>query len=165
MIKKAFLMLALLLATTVQIGAQEVYNEIKRKVQASLDDDTTNSAVRKISQFKMDALDYMLLKMREQMPDSATYFLDRQAYDLNQFVSVYIGCVTTVAAQSKEQQVEVMKLFVDASVSNPLFNDPDTELTLSYYNNDKCLTPFSLDTDWRKALAAVLSYKFGEKKD
>lgn len=163
--KKFILLLTLAFATTAPIMAQEVYNEIKRKVQAALDDDTTNSAVRRISQFKMDALDYMLLKMREQMPDSATYFLDRQAYDLNQFVNVYIGCVTTVASQSKEQQVEVMKLFVDASVSNPLFNDTDTELTLSYYNDDKCLTPFSLDTDWRKALAAVSARKFGDTKD
>lgn len=153
------LTLALSICTTTA-SAQRVYNEIKGKVQAALNDDTTNSIVRKISQFKMDALDYMLIKMREQMPDTSTTVLDEQALALNQYIGVYIKFITDVHSKSKEEQVEVLKLFMDASYSNPFFNDSDKELTLSYFNDEKSITRFSLDTDWRKALAAVLNYKF-----
>ena len=44
---------------------------------------------------------------------------------------------------------------MDVSFSNPLFDDPDKELTLGYYANGECLTRFSLDTDWRRAVAAI----------
>lgn len=156
------IIIGLLLAITVgaKASAQKVYNEVKRTVEASLCDDTTNSVVRSINQFKKDALDYMLIKMREQMPDSSTTLLDEQALALNQYVSVYIKFLTNIHDKSKEEQVEVLKLFMDASYSNPFFHDPDTELTLGYYNNEQCLTRFSLDTDWRQALAAVLNHKF-----
>lgn len=158
--KKILIMLAMLMATGATLSAQDVYNEVRRKAQAALDDDTTNSVVRKISQFKADALDYMLIKMREDMPDSTTAFLDHQAYALNEYVGVYLRMVMGVRDKSKDEQVAVLKLFMDASYSNPLFNDPDTELTLSYFNDESCLTRFSLDTDWRKAMAAVASHKF-----
>ena len=49
----------------------------------------------------------------------------------------------------------MIKMFMDASYSNPLFNDKDTELVLSYYNSAQSMTRFSLDTDWRKAVAAI----------
>ena len=51
--------------------------------------------------------------------------------------------------------MKMIKMFMDASYSNPLFNDKDTELVLSYYNSAQSMTRFSLDTDWRKAVAAI----------
>ena len=53
-------------------------------------------------------------------------------------------------------QVKVIRLFMDASYSNPLFHDTEHELTLSYYVRADCMTRFSLDTDWRRANVAVM---------
>ena len=48
-------------------------------------------------------------------------------------------------------------LFMDASISNPMFDDNDEETTMSYVKDGNELTPFSLNTDWQKAYAAVKS--------
>ena len=44
---------------------------------------------------------------------------------------------------------------MDASKSNPLFDDEDTETTDSYILEGNQLTPFSLNTDWPRAYAAA----------
>ena len=93
--------------------------------------------------------------MQEQMPDSSTTVLDKQALSLNSFINLYIKHVLLDTTAQKQEQVERIKLFMDASYSNPLFSDTDTELTQSYYANPKAITRFMLDTDWRKALLAV----------
>lgn len=150
------LILSLLLTATLggSAKAQAVYNEIRSNAQAAAQTATSGLA-KQIGQFKVDALDYMLIKMREQMPDSTTAFLDKQAYALNNFIGFYLQKIAEMATMPKARQVKVIKLFMDASVSNPLFNDKDTELTLGYYEQADCLTRFSLDTDWRRAVAAV----------
>ena len=96
-----------------------------------------------------------MLKMREQMPDSTTAFLDIQAYSMDSFVNHFISSILDNKGKAEELQVETLKLYMDASYSNPLFNDTDIELSQSYYSNESCLTRFSLDTDWRKALLAI----------
>ena len=42
-------------------------------------------------------------------------------------------------------------MFMEVSITNPLFNDTDYETVHSYINEGSELTPFSLDTDWEKA--------------
>lgn len=136
--------------------AQEVFKQIRDNAEKSATEVGGNEMVKQINRFKVDALDYMLLKMREQMPDSTTQFLDKQAYAMNNFVNFYVKTILENRDLPQAMQVKTMKLFMDASVSNPLFNDTDEELTLSYYANGSCLTRFSLDTDWRKASAAII---------
>ena len=60
-------------------------------------------------------------------------------------------------------QIKVIKQFMDVSLSNPLFNDSDTEMVHAYVNDGNSLTRFSLDTDWRRASAAI--YNLREKKE
>ena len=48
-------------------------------------------------------------------------------------------------------------MFMDASVSNPLFEDADEDNTMSYIIKGGELTPFCLNTDWQKAYAAAHS--------
>lgn len=151
------ILFTLLLALTVSgVYAQDIFNEIKSNAQKTVADPTANQMVKQISQFKLDALDYLIIKMREQMPDSTAIFLDKQAYAMNNFITYYIQNILDNQTKPKAQQLQVMKLFMDASYSNPLFNDPDAELTLSYFSNGECLTRFSLDTDWRRAVVAVM---------
>lgn len=153
--KNIFISIVFSLLPLIGINAQDAYNEIRSKSVAQVNDPLTNDMVRQINQFKVDALDYMLIKMREQMPDSNAIFLDHQAVSMNGFIGLYIKKILEFKDLPEARQVKIIKKFMDASYSNPLFNDPDTELTLGYYSKGDCLTRFSLDTDWQKALAAI----------
>jgi hypothetical protein len=78
-------------------------------------------------------------------------------------VNFYVEKLIESTTKPNVQQVKMIKMFMDASYSNPLFNDKDTELVLSYYNNADSMTRFSLDTDWRRA-AAALAHLYGLDK-
>ena len=151
--KKVILFALLAIATSMQ--AQEAYNELRQKAKTTVNDPKTNAVVRQISQFKLDALNYMAIKMQEEMPDSSATFLDKQAIAMDNFVNFYVEKLIESTKLPNVQQVKMIKMFMDASYSNPLFNDKDTELVLSYYNSAQSMTRFSLDTDWRKAVAAI----------
>lgn len=154
--KKLFISILFACLPLTGVLAQDAYNSIRSKAATEVEDPLTNGMVKQISQFKVDALDYMMIKMRDQMPDSSTSYLDSQAVALNEFINLYIKKILEINVLPKNKQVKVIRAFMDASYSNPLFNDPDTELTLSYYSKMDCLTRFSLDTDWRKASVAVV---------
>ncbi len=149
------ILILLLLAFSVSTQAQQAYNQLRKKAQTTVDDASANQLVKQISQFKLDALNYLAIKMREEMPDSAVTFLDKQSIAMDNFVNFYIEKLIASTQLPDVEQVKMTKMFMDISYSNPLFNDKDTELTLSYYNRADCLTRFSLDTDWAKAAAAV----------
>ena len=151
--KKVILLALLAIATSMQ--AQEAYNELRQKAKTTIADPKTNAVVKQISQFKLDALNYMAIKMQEVMPDSSVTFLDKQAIAMDNFVNFYVERLIESTKKPNVQQVKMIKMFMDASYSNPLFNDKDTELVLSYYNSAQSMTRFSLDTDWRKAVAAI----------
>ena len=151
--KKVILFALLAIATSMQ--AQEAYNELRQKAKTTVNDPKTNAVVKQSSQFKLDALNYMAIKMQEEMPDSSATFLDKQAIAMDNFVNFYVEKLIESTKLPNVQQVKMIKMFMDASYSNPLFNDKDTELVLSYYNSAQSMTRFSLDTDWRKAVAAI----------
>ncbi len=151
--KKLIIIMLLIACTTAQ--AQQVYNELRKKAQTTVSDPQANSLVKQISQFKLDALNYLAIKMREDMPDSTVVFLDKQAMAMDNFVNFYVEKLIESTQQPNAVQVKMIKMFMDVSYSNPLFKDSDKELVLSYYNRADCLTRFSLDTDWCKAVAAI----------
>ena len=159
--KKVILLGLLAIATSMQ--AQEAYNELRQKAKTTVADPKTNAVVKQISQFKLDALNYMAIKMQEVMPDSSVLFLDKQAISMDNFVNFYIEKLIESTKQPNVEQVKMIKMFMDASYSNPLFEDKDTELVLSYYNSADSMTRFSLDTDWRKAVAAI-AYLYNKKE-
>ena len=159
--KKLILLALLAIATTAQ--GQEAYNELRQKAKTTLSNPNANAVVKQISQFKLDALNYMAMKMREVMPDSSATFLDKQAIAMDNFVNFYIEKLIESTKQPNVEQVKMIKMFMDASYSNPLFEDKDTELVLSYYNSADSMTRFSLDTDWRKAVAAI-AYLYNKKE-
>ena len=159
--KKLILLALLAIATTAQ--GQEAYNELRQKAKTTISNPNANAVVKQISQFKLDELNYMAMKMREVMPDSSATFLDKQAIAMDNFVNFYIEKLIESTKQPNVEQVKMIKMFMDASYSNPLFEDKDTELVLSYYNSADSMTRFSLDTDWRKAVAAI-AYLYNKKE-
>jgi len=145
----------LLLTTATAATAQQVYEQVRSKALTVASNPNANPMLKQINQFKVDALNYMGMKMREQMPDTTAVFLDKQAYAMNNFMSFYMRTIIENQKQPAAFQVKLIKLFMDASYSNPLFNDPDQELVLSYFSDGNSLTRFSLDTDWQRAYIAV----------
>lgn len=155
--RKHLFTLLLCLTCTVGVQAQDVFLQIREKAQSGVSDPDANVVMKKINKFKVDELDYLSMKMKECMPDSSVTFLDRQAFAMNSFLTLYMTTVLKAHSQPKAFQVKVLQLFMDASYSNPLFNDEDKEVTLSYYSRSDSVTRFSLDTDWRRAIAAAMA--------
>lgn len=148
-------LLVLMLFIGMNAQAQEVYNELRTKNKQLVENPQTHGLVRSISQFKVDALNYLAIKMQEDMPDSTVYFLDRQALAMDNFVQFYIKKLVEYNEMPQSLQTEMTKMFMETSKNTPLFKDKDKELSLSYYNNGECLTRFSLDTDWEKAYEII----------
>lgn len=153
--KKIIMTLMLLLTTMSNIQAQEIYTEVKRMAQANVDNSNADPLIRQINKFKLDALNYMAMKMREEMPDSTAEFLDKEALSLHIFITNYTNSLVSNSQQPAAHQMKVIKAYMDASYSNPLFNDNDKEIVLAYFNDGNNLTRFSLDTDWRRAVLAA----------
>ena len=151
--KKILIVLMLFIGMNAQ--AQDVYNELRQKNKELIENPQTNELVRHISQFKFDALNYLAIKMKEEMPDSSVIFLDQQALAMNQYVTFYIKKLVEFNEMPQALQTEMTKMFMDTTLNTPLFRDKDKELTLSYYNNGESLTRFSLDTDWIKAYETI----------
>ncbi len=163
--KQILIILLSLFPVLSSVKAQDVFLEIRNTALDATLSPTNNDIIKQVNQFKVDALDYMLTKMREQMPDSTTSFLDKQALAMNSFVTYYIQSIVESNSLPAAMQLKITELFMDASYSNPLFNDQDKELVLSYFADGKCITRFSLDTDWRRANVCVYLEMEKIKKD
>ncbi len=149
------ILLVCLLTISMNMQAQEVFQELRQKNRAIVENPQSNELVRQIGQFKLDALNYLIIKMQEEMPDSSAYYLDVQAYSMDQYVQFYIKKLVELNKMPQSLQEQMTKIFMDTSRQFPLFKDKDQEMVLSYYNRGECLTRFSLDTDWEKALEAI----------
>ena len=160
--KRLFLFLIMALAMSGQAAAQDVANEIIKLSKAIVDDTKQDLQTRRIAYFKVNVINYMKMKVRDEVlrdtNDLKVFnenikMLNEQSYAMYQFVNLFVKHLSE--SNKKEAKEVVMTRFRNASINNPLFNDMDLDLVLSYYNNPEYLTRFSLDTDWMKALEEV----------
>jgi hypothetical protein len=94
--------------------------------------------------------------MKEQMPDSSATYLDNQAYALHNFIILYTKTMKMRVNEPKNAQLANIKMFIDASIENPLFADKeDLDYVMSYVKNASSPIRFSLDTNWVKAYLVV----------
>lgn len=135
--------------------AQEVYNLVLENATRMVNTPSTNFTQTRISQFKRTTLIYMKTKALETMPEVKEDFLNTQAYYLSEFLSLFFDEILKDHKLDPESRKQKIYMFMETSLANPLFNDPDTETTHSYINEGTELTPFSLDTDWQKAYTAA----------
>ena len=160
--KRLFLFLIMALAMSGQAAAQDVANEIIKLSKAIVDDTKQDLQTRRIAYFKVNVINYMKMKVRDEVlrdtNDLKVFnenmkMLNEQSYAMYQFVNLFVKRLAE--SNKKEAKEVVMTRFRNAAINNPLFNDMDLDLVLSYYNNPEYLTRFSLDTDWMKALEEV----------
>ena len=143
-----------LLATTA--NAQAVFEEIKQMAQKQVSDPHTSTVVKEINRFKVDALNYMGMKMKEEMPDSSAAYLDNQAYALYTFVNLYTKTLKLHSSEPQKDQLANLRMFIEASTNCPLFADKnDLDYVMSYVKNPDSPIRFSLDTNWIRAYLVV----------
>lgn len=155
---KKFLFLSILFAgVLLPASAQDIFNALLSDAKKVVNNPKSNITLAKIAQFKCNGLQYIHDKAINSNNRVTTKFLDDQAYYMNQFVNAFIKEALVNTSLSKSDKKKRIMLFIDASGSNPLFNDPDKEVVDAYVSASNQLTPFSLDTNWVKAYAAVQS--------
>ncbi|MBQ0060211.1 MAG: hypothetical protein MJZ69_03345 [Bacteroidaceae bacterium] len=150
--KKLILCMMLLVATSVNSQAQDVYNYLYNKCTEKVGKSSANDYEVKKYDFELTALNYMKNHALKIGRNITTTFLDNQAYSLDTFLLRYLTVMKNTADSKK---LQVTQLFVNATLNNPLFNDPDTDKTQAYIEEKGCITPFSIDTDWVKALDEI----------
>ena len=158
-LKKLLMMVLLMTIGIVSANAQEVYKEVLRMAEEDLNNPKSTLEMKKIATFKIDELSYMAMKVRDDMMSDTTNvaqmneavkLLNEQAVALYEFITIYLERLGKTKKVKERELVNAH--FKKISIENPLFNDMDKELVLSYFDNPKSITQFSLDTDWLKAV-------------
>ena len=155
--KHIFILVLGLILGTANAEAQDVYNLVLGSVTRIINNPTSNFTNVQIAQFKRTALTYMKSKALEISDTIPSALLDTQAYYMSEFITLFIDDIVKSKRLSDDKRKQRILMFTDASISNPLFNDPDKDTTMSFMTDGNELTPFSLDTDWHKAYAAAIS--------
>lgn len=153
--KKIVMLLAFTCMFAVNAASQEIYKEVNRimhQAESIKNDAKRNLEERKIATFKADAIFYLISKAA-QNEHFTELELGKQTNAMIDFVNSF---VKRLSRSSKKRDKEIlMARFKNATIQNPLFNDPEKEVTYAYVDNEKFITQFSIDTDWVKALNAV----------
>lgn len=156
--KHLYLFLILFALNGFEGKAQEVYKMVLDNSTRTLNSPTAGFTQTQVAQFKQTALIYMRKKAFEQKDEAEIAdLLNTQAYFLSEFISFFFDEILKSKRLSEDKRKKRIMLFMDASVSNPLFDDNDEETTLSFINSGGEITPFSLNTDWQKAYLAAKS--------
>ncbi|MCH5182158.1 MAG: hypothetical protein J1F06_05935 [Prevotellaceae bacterium] len=148
--------LGLYLFSFCALSSQEVFNYVIEGAARVINNPSSSYTTLRIAQFKMTSMTYLQSKAFETRDQVTEDFLNTQAYYMNEFVTMFVAMLVdeTLAKEPDELKRRIL-LYTDASLSNPLFGDSDKETTLAYVDDSDSITPFSLDTDWEKACAAV----------
>lgn len=156
--KYLYALLLLFAISMNRIQAQTVYKTVLENATRVMNSPTSGYTQVQIAQFKCTALVYLRSKAAEVCQgEDYVRLLDTQAYYLSEFITLFFNEILKSKRLDKEEQREKILLFMDASVSNPLFDDANEELTMAYIFKGGELTPFCLNTNWQKANAAALS--------
>ncbi len=154
--KKTVLVVLVALMGMCPVKAQEVFNKVVSNAKLVLEDPRADQFLINVSQFKYTALQYLCnTAIRENGGSVEADFLDAQAYSLNHFVISYFSELAKAQKQSNSAQKDIMKRYWKACADNPLFKNQDKETTDAFINDPGCITPFSINTDWTKADAAI----------
>ena len=153
---KPFFFFFIMLFCHVQtVSSQEVYDLVLANATKAVNSPTSSYTQTQIAQFKRTSLIYLKRKAFEQVKEVPASFLDTQAYYLSEFVTLFFNEILKSKRLDEAKRKERIMLFMEASLSNPLYNDPDEETTISFITNGGEITPFCINTNWQKAYEAA----------
>lgn len=151
MIRRTIMALGIALSCLCQANAQSLYKTVYDKATAVVNNPKSSEEATQVSQFEVTALNYISSQVQRRGLEKDSFFFDSQAVNLASFVTDFQYNLVKARAISTSKRLEVIKIYRDATMSNPLFNDTDKERAYCYINDTQTYTPFSLDTDWEKA--------------
>lgn len=155
--KKLLIIAVLITFALSTTHAQRVYKQIYDAAYKIASDPKEDVDVRKVESFKVDAVTYLntktlsiLSEKEKTLKPNEVAHLNNQLDSMAYFMYDYVNLFTKEYGKAKndKQRKQVVEMFRYVSMNTPLFNDPDQELVLSYYNREDYLTRFSLDTNW-----------------
>ena len=112
--KKVFLVIAIALMMVGQAKAQEVANEIKRISKAVVDDPKQDVQVRRVAYFKVNAVDYMKMKIRDIMANNPK---DKEAINKNiKMVNEQYTRAKNILMEHKEGHNALAELLIQKEV-------------------------------------------------
>ena len=144
--KQFFVFFVFLLCNLQAAYSQEVYDLVLANATRAVNSPTSSYA-----------LIYLKRKAFEQVKEVPASFLDTQAYYLSEFVTLFFNEILKIKHLDEAKRKERIMFFMEASLSNPLYNDPDEETTMSFITNGGEITPFCINTNWQKAYEAAKS--------
>lgn len=149
--KKILFTLTLVLASSVNAFAQNLYKTVLDRATEVVNNPASAKSAISISQFKIEVLNYITSEMKKQGIQKDSYFYDSQAVNLESFLSDYQENLAKAKNISGAKASELKKIYKEATLNNPLFNDSNKEQVNAHLNNAASETPFSIDTDWENA--------------
>lgn len=134
-----------------QASAQDLYKKVYETSIDIVNSPNSSDEQIQINQFKVTVLNYMASQVKKSREEKDSYFYDSQAVNMSSFITDFESNVMKARAMSTAKRLQVIEIYRNASLSNPLFNDGDKDKVYCYVNDKTTYTPFSLDTDWEKA--------------
>lgn len=161
--KKIIALLLLTLAVSAQ-AQERVFQTVYKMASKIANDPREDAEVRKVAQFRVDAVTYLNTQTLAALTDTTHRVSDEQAARLSErldsmayFMYDYVDLFQKEYqhARTEKAKEQVVKLFRSVSITCPLYNDSDREYVMCYVNSDGVITQFSLDTDWVRACTVV----------
>lgn len=162
--KNKIIALSFLLISALTANAQQerVSKQLYTSAYKIATDSKEDVNIRKAASFKVDAITYLNTRTLSAVVDTTKQLsskeitrlntqLDSMAYYMHEYVNLFTK--EYARADKHRSKAQVLKIFRDASINHPLYNDSDKNLVLVYFNSEDYLTQFSLDTNWIVALA------------
>lgn len=155
--KKIVLSMLTMVLFASSVNAQNLYRKVYDDATAVVNSANASEDELQLNQFKITCLNYINMMVQKQNLKKDNYFFDAQAVSLTSFVTDFQVNLYKARSISSEKRLEIIKLYQDATLNNPLFKDTDKERTMCYVNDMISSTPFCLDTDWEKAYEITTS--------
>ena len=149
--KKFFTLIALIATSISQSFGQDLYQKVYENAIEIVNNPQSSDEQIQINQFKVTALNYIASEVRKRGEEKDSYFYDSQAVNLASFITDFESNIMKARAMSTNKRLQVIEIYRNASLSNPMFKDTDKEKVYCYVNDKATFTPFSIDTDWEKA--------------
>ncbi len=155
--KKLMIIAVLITLALSTAHAQRVYKQIYDAAYKIASDPKEDIDVRKLESFKVDAVTYLntktlsiLSEQEKTLKPNEVAHLNNQLDSMAYFMYDYVNLFSKEYGKAKndKQRKQILEMFRYVSINTPLYNDPDKEMVLSYYNREDYLTRFSLDTNW-----------------
>lgn len=148
-------LLLLALSCCTASHAQNIFHSELSQATSIVQQRRGGFVVIRIAYFKQEALRYLQERSSHLDAPQSAIWLDDQAYHLSCFLYLYRQLLCQ-SEQSYSEREWLLNTFRQATFDHPIFEDEkDTRSQQFVQDQTQHITPFSLDTDWKKAFAQV----------